>query len=332
MSRIADNMVVRGIIAGFVGASALALWFLVIDGLQGRPFFTPAFLAAAVTGNSQIALTAAQIGLYTALHYAAFLLVGIVAAWFVRMLETVPGVLLGAILGFLLFDLVFYGSIWLTGVDVVGAFGWPQVLVGNVLAGVALMATLSLLGPERAVSWRTVLEEHRILREGLYGGLIGAAAVALWFLLIDAMFGRLLFTPGALGSVLFHGARSVADVQTDALTILGYSGLHLLAFFVTGLAAAAIVTEAEDYAMPLILGAILLFVTFETFFIGMLAIVAQRLLTVIPWWTILIGNIIAALAMGSYLWRHHPKLREAFYENRDLEEELASKGAGPTGR
>ena len=332
MSRIADNLVARGIVAGFVGASALALWFLVIDGLQGRPFFTPAFLAAAVSGRDQVALTPSQIGLYTALHYAAFLVIGIVAAWFVRMLDTIPSVLLGGILGFLLFDLVFYGSIWLTGVDVVGAFGWPQVLVGNVLAGMALMATLSILGPERSVSWRTVLDEHRILREGLYGGLIGAGAVAVWFLLIDAIFGRLLFTPGALGSVLFHGARSLADVQTDALTILGYSGLHVLAFFVTGLVAAAIVTEAEDYAMPLILGAILLFVTFETFFIGMLAIVAQWLLAVIPWWSILIGNVIAALAMGAYLWRNHPKLRQAFHENRDFEEELAAKGAGPTGR
>ncbi|HSM36236.1 MAG TPA: hypothetical protein VK837_07565 [Longimicrobiales bacterium] len=332
MSRIADNLVLRGIVAGFVGASTLALWFLVIDGLQGRPFYTPAFLAAVITGEGQVTLTPAQIGLYTAVHYAAFLVVGIVAAWFVRMLEALPGVLLGGILGFLLFDLVFYGSVWLTGVDVVGQFGWAQVLVGNVLAGMAVMATLSLLGPEPAVSWRTVLKKHRILREGLYGGLIGAAAVAIWFLLIDAMFGRLLFTPGALGSVLFHGARSVADVQTDALTILGYSGLHLIAFFVTGLAAAAIVTEAEDYAMPLIFGAILLFVTFETFFIGMLAIVAQWLLSVIPWWSILIGNIIAAVAMGTYLWRHHPKLREAFLEGRELEEELASKGVGPTGR
>ncbi|MEN8375191.1 MAG: hypothetical protein ABFS34_07055 [Gemmatimonadota bacterium] len=326
MSRAADKLLFRGIVAGFVGASTLALWFLVIDGLQGRPFFTPAFLAAAVTGSEQVSLTPSQIGLFTALHYAVFLLVGIGAAWFVRLVETVPGVLLGGILGFLLFDVTFYGSLWLTGVDVVAALGWPQVLVGNVLAGMALMATLALLRPERRVSWRAVLDENRVLREGLYGGLIGAGAVAVWFLLIDAIFGRLLFTPGALGSVLFHGARSVAEVQTDALTILGYSGLHVLAFFVTGLIAAAIVKEAEDYAMPLILGAIMLFVVFETFFIGVLAIVAQWLLTVIPWWSILIGNIIAAGAMGSYLWRRHPKLRAAFEEGQAFEDQLAGKG------
>lgn len=321
MSGPSRSFIVRGIIAGFAGATALALWFLVIDGVAGRPFYTPAFLAAVVTGREVVLLSVWGVAIYTILHYAGFLLVGMGAAWVMDRLETLPGVLLGVILGFLLFDLVFYGSVWITGVDVVSQLGWPAVLAGNVVAGMALMGTLSLLGPTRPVSWRTVLQQHRILREGLYAGLIGAGAVAAWFLILDLAQGRIFFTPGALGSALFFGARSAEAVQVSAVTVLGYTGLHVTAFLAVGLVAAALVTEAEEWASAVILGAILLFVTFETFFIGLLAIVAQWLLAVLPWWSIAVGNLLAAASMGYYLWREHPALGRAFQE-REMEEEL----------
>lgn len=318
--RSSESVVIRGIIAGFVGATALALWFLVVDGLSGRPFHTPAFLAAVITGRETVDFGLALIALYTALHYAAFLVVGIGSAWVTEKLETVPGVLLGVVLGFLMFDLVFYGSLWVTGVNVVNALGWPEVLAGNIVSGMMLMGALNILGPQRNVSWRVILEEHRILREGLFAGAIGATAVAVWFLVIDLAAGRIFFTPAAMGSVLFHGARSAAEVQMDALTIVGYTLLHVTAFGVVGLIAAALVTEAEEYAAPVILGAIMLFVTFETFFIGLLAIVAQWLLGIIPWWSIAVGNLIAAATMGWYLWHEHPALQKAWLDH-ELEEE-----------
>lgn len=318
--RSSDSVVIRGVIAGFVGATALALWFLIVDGLAGQPFHTPAFLAAVVTGRETVQLGFGLIALYTALHYAAFLVVGVGAAWVTEKLETVPGVLLGVVLGFLLFDLVFYGSLWVTGINVVNEIGWPEVLAGNILAGMVLMGSLNILGPQRNVSWRVILEEHRILREGLMAGAIGALSVAAWFLIVDLAAGRIFFTPAAMGSVLFHGARGAAEVQTDALTILGYTLLHVTAFGVVGLIAAALVTEAEEYAAPVILGAIMLFVTFETFFIGLLAIVAQWLLEIIQWWSIAAGNLIAAATMGWYLWHEHPALQEA-WQDHELEEE-----------
>ena len=36
------GVVPRGIVAGLLGATALAFWFLIIDGSQGEPFRTPA--------------------------------------------------------------------------------------------------------------------------------------------------------------------------------------------------------------------------------------------------------------------------------------------------
>lgn len=310
----ARGPVARGLIAGVVGGTALALWFLIIDGLTGQPFHTPAFLARLLLGGELIDLAAGQIALYTVIHYAAFLAVGVAVAWLRDKVQFVPGVLLGAVLGFLLFDLLFYGSVWLTGVNVVDYLGWPEVLVGNVIAGIALMSTVNLLSPRPSISWRETLAKHTTVREGLVVGLIGAGAVAVWFFAVDAAAGRILFTPAALGSAIFHGATGVADVRVDATTILAYTGVHLAAFLVTGLVAAAIVAYAEERHAYVLLGAVLLFVTFETFFIGLITVVAQWLLDVIPWWSIAVGNLIAAAAMGYYLWRRHPKLVAALGE------------------
>lgn len=319
----------RGLIAGAAAATALAIWFLIIDGMAGRPFHTPAFLASLVLGAGTVTLALPQVAVYTLVHYAGFMAVGAGCAWLLDRFETVPGTLIGVILGFLLFDLLFYGSVWLTGTDVVEYLGWAEVLAGNVIAGVLLVGTLSLLGPSRNVSWGTLLAEHEVLREGIVVGLIGAVAVALWYLLLDLMGGQVFQTPATLGSIAFHGARSPAEIQLDAITVLGYTGLHLVAFMVVGLVAAALATTAEKHEV-VILGAVLLFVTFETFFVGVLAIVAAWLLEVIPWWTFAVANLIAAASMGWYLWRRHPALSEALMRPQIEQERKPSVSpAGP---
>ena len=320
--RPTDGYIVRGGTAGFVGATILALWFLLVDGLAGRPFHTPAFLFRVLFGAEQLQIAGAQVVLYSILHYGVFLAVGLAAAWVVSRLRVSVGMLGGAVLGFLLFDLLFYGSVWLTGVDVVGYLGWAEVLAGNVLAGIGLFGTLRLMDRDRNVSWSELMAEHTVLREGVAVGLIGAVAVAVWFLLIDAVAGRLLFTPAALGSIVFTGATGPGDVDTGALVILGYTGLHMGAFFVTGIVAAGLAALAEERQPYFIFGAILLFVTFETFFIGVMAIAAQWLFEVISWWSIAVANLIAAAAMGYYLWNAHPDLAAALSE-ADLEDTRA---------
>jgi hypothetical protein len=319
----------RGLVGGFAAASALALWFLLIDALAGRPFHTPAFLARVLLGADTVTLSVAQIALYTVVHFALFLLLGGVVGWLMDRLRVVPALLLGFVLGFLLFNLVFYGGVWLTGIDVVNYLGWPEVLVGNIIAGLTLIGVVRILHPQPTVSWVTALRQHRVLREAAVVGFIGAAVVALWFLMLDAAMGRLLFTPAALGSVVFHGATAPAAVQVDALTILGYTALHLAAFGVVGLIAAAVVAYAEDRHAYVLLGAVLAFVAFETFFIGLVTVLAQWLLELIPWWSILVANVLAAAGMGAYLWRMHPKLARAVGDP-DLERNV-ERAPGPSG-
>lgn len=313
-------IVIRGGAAGILAATALALWFLLVDALQGRPLYTPSFLASVVLGLEQVRASAGVVVLYTLLHYAVFTLLGIVMAWLLPRIRTGPSVLLGAVLGFLLFDVAFYSGVIVTGVDVVDVLGWPQVLAGNVIAGVVLMGALRLLHAAPGAAWMETLAGHRILREGAIAGLIGAGVVALWFFVIDAVAGRLLFTPAALGSALFYGASQVAQVRIDAITILGYTFLHVAAFLIAGTIAAAFAVEAEEHP-PLLLAFVLLFVTFETLFIGLIALVATWLLDAIAWWMIAAANLIAAAAIGIYLWREHPALRRVMSDREHPLEE-----------
>jgi hypothetical protein len=316
----------RGLLAGLLAATAIAVWFLIIDALLHQPFRTPAFLASALLGLDEVLPGALQIAAYTVAHYAVFIGVGIGAAWLLDRVDVRPGVLIGLVLGLLLFDLVFYAGVIMTGANVVRALGWPEVFIGSMIAGLTLSGFLAWTSDEPYVSWRAALREHRIVREALVAGLLGASAVAIWFLLVDAVQGRPLFTPAALGSALFFGARGADAVQITAITVLGYTGLHIAAFAVVGFIAAALVAAAEKQP-PILLGIVLLFVAFEVLLLGLIAIIATWLLDALHWWTIVVANLIAAGAMGGYLLYEHPLLREEF--THELEEELHGGGAPP---
>jgi hypothetical protein len=69
-------------------------------------------------------------------------------AWSLSKAQLTPNVFLGLAVGFGLFDLVFYTSLTVTGVDVVGEFGWPAVLVGNVLATLSMVSYLWIKHPK----------------------------------------------------------------------------------------------------------------------------------------------------------------------------------------
>ena len=186
--------------------------------------------------------------------------------------------------------------------------------MGNLIAGVSLMSFLHFTGARPPMSWWTILRQHRLFKEGLIAGLVGAGTVALWFFIIDMGRGQPFFTPGALGSALFLGSSDPAGVDVAFATVAGYSILHIGAFVATGFIAAAIVGYAED-TPPLIIGAVMLFAAFEAFFMGLMALSAEFLLSSLAWWAIVVGNVLATLSMGYYLWTQHPNLREALAAN-----------------
>jgi hypothetical protein len=157
----------------------------------------------------------------------------------------------------------------------------------------------------------TTIDAARLYQEGMVAGVLGAAAVALWFLVLDALSGRLLWTPTVLGTVLF---RRGAGLDTpDALPVsvemvLMFTWVHGLVFAALGGIAARLLGHVERHPSSGF-GILLLFVIFQFGFISAATVFAAPVLRALSPWSILVANLLAAAAMAAYLRRRHPNLR-----------------------
>jgi hypothetical protein len=147
-----------------------------------------------------------------------------------------------------------------------------------------------------------------VYTEGLLAGAVGAGTIAVWFLLLDTIAGRPLYTPSVLGTALVRGGEAISSATpVNMEMVVNFTWIHLLAFLLIGLAASKLVELAERDA-NLGFGLLLLFVVFEFGFIAVFSMVAEEVLQVISWPSILVGNLLAAAAMGLVFWRRHPHL------------------------
>ena len=163
MPRQTHSIVREGVVAGFLGATAVAVWFFIVDLIGGRPLFTPNTLGAgllSVFGRSPEP-EALNVIAYTIFHYAAFTFVGIIAVILVHTGERTASVLAGSMILFVAIELGFYGLVALLQETVLGNFAWYQILAGNLLAA-ALMGTYL---------WRA----HPALKQQLVSALEGTA-------------------------------------------------------------------------------------------------------------------------------------------------------------
>lgn len=149
------------------------------------------------------------------------------------------------------------------------------------------------------------------LKEGVLAGLIGAATIALWFLVLDTFQGRALHTPTVLGTAFFRGGEGLDAVETLPVAIemvALYSLMHWLAFTVMGTIAAYVVAAAAR-ARALwtsILAFFVLFVALEFGFrlVGAM-LLTQEALYALAWQNVMTGNLLAAAAMGAFLLQRH---------------------------
>jgi hypothetical protein len=170
---------------------------------------------------------------------------------------------------------------------------------------------ITLPGPTDSVLPRSDTEEiSRLYREGIVAGVIGAATLAIWFLILDTINGRPLYTPTVLGTALFRRGAGLASPERLPISfemVLLYSWVHGLVFAVIGGVASRLLQVAERNP-NLGFGILLLFVVFEFGFLAVATLVEGRILQALAWQAILLGNLSAAAAMAGYFWRRHPHL------------------------
>lgn len=154
----ATGVYTEGILAGLVGAATIAVWFLVLDSIKGRPFYTPTVLGAALFRGGAglenpraLAPNFEMVLSFTWVHALAFFLIGVAASWLLGLVEVNPSFGFGVVLLFVFFEFGFLLANMLFAEPVLGALTWPEVLVGNLLAAAAMTAVFWRRHPRLAI-------------------------------------------------------------------------------------------------------------------------------------------------------------------------------------
>lgn len=303
-----QDTMLNGAMGGVVAGAVVALWFFLLDFVTGQPLHTPAALAGVVF-DVEAAPTARLVATYTVLHFGVFTVLGIAAAWFLEAFDVAPGLLVGAVFGLGVLDAVHYGALLVTGAEVLGVLPGGHVLAANVAGGLAMMAYLHWVTASDSPLGAGMLRGRPLLAQGVITGLIGAGAVALWFLVLDVMTGRPFYTPAALGSLVFLGAGGPQEVEIGTGMVASYTLLHLAVFTAIGLALAW-TAEKVERAPELWLMTLMALLILEGLFFGVLMGLGDWVLGALSWWSVGLGNLVAIAAMGGWIWSRRPELRQ----------------------
>ena len=132
----------EGVVAGALAATAVAIWFLILDSVAGRPLATPTMLGASLSslfGMPGAPAAAGAVLGYTAFHYTAFVVAGLIGATVMNNAEEEPSVLIGFFILFIFFEIGFYGlTAILARSAYYGQLAWYQVLAANLIAAATI--------------------------------------------------------------------------------------------------------------------------------------------------------------------------------------------------
>jgi hypothetical protein len=306
-----------GVIAGLIGAAIVAVWFLIYDAARGRALHTPALLGAAafegVRDPTRVTPAMHLVAQYTVLHGVVFAMIGVLIAYLIVSAQRQPSRFLLLFIALLCFEVFFLAVLTWFAHPVVTDLGWWAILLANLLAATGMLVYFFV--GHRALGRALLGPWTRVAREGLIGGLAGAGAVALWFLLHDLGVGAPLRTPALLAAVFFQGLRDPGALVITLPLVLQYTVVHGLAFLLFGWAVAGLLALA-DREPRVLFAVIMLFCCFEVFMIALVAVLAEWLLETLTWWTILAANLLASVVMLAYFFRGHRVAWRAFLAER----------------
>jgi hypothetical protein len=161
MAERQHNFIREGIIAGAIGATAIAIWFLIVDTVAGHPFYTPQVLGqglANVLGKTMMDSSVSQVIGYSVFHYAIFALSGIVLTVVIHQAARTPAILAGLLLVVVAFELGFYMLTALFAEGPLGKLAWYQIFIANILAAVTMFGYLWKTHPLVGGQLRSALE------------------------------------------------------------------------------------------------------------------------------------------------------------------------------
>lgn len=150
----------------------------------------------------------------------------------------------------------------------------------------------------------------RTIRTGLIVGLIAYAAVALFYSAFDLLAARgSFYTVDLLGKAVFRGLRDPSVLQfpiaRDPQAIFLYNGLHLVLSLIIGLIVVGMIVHAErDSSHGLMV--LLALVAGGIATVLLVGYLTEPMRPLLPWWSIVIANVLATVLAGAYLLHTRP--------------------------
>jgi hypothetical protein len=148
----------EGIVAGILGGLTVAVWFFVVDLVQGRPLYTPTVLGTALFGRGvwpatleSVPPSLEMVVMFTWVHLLAFAVVGVVVSRLIAMAEEHPSLGFGFVLLFVILEACFIAGVMIVAAPVLRALTWPTILVANVLAAAVMTGYFWLRHPTMAM-------------------------------------------------------------------------------------------------------------------------------------------------------------------------------------
>jgi hypothetical protein len=142
MAERSHSVAAEGTDVGIIGGLAVAIWFLILDTIAGRPLLTPSLLGQVVLmGDSRPDTTGIVFGavlLYTAFHFVAFALLGMGLVALVHWGTENPIVRYALLPVFLAFEVFFYGVLEVLSEGTADLFPVWAVVSANTLAAISM--------------------------------------------------------------------------------------------------------------------------------------------------------------------------------------------------
>jgi hypothetical protein len=150
-----------------------------------------------------------------------------------------------------------------------------------------------------------------IIAEGLVAGVLAHLTIAVVLVLADLFGGRWLFyTPTLMGMMLLEGGTQGCRVTPSATILLAYTSIHLVTLTLFGFLGSWLVYGSQERP-SLWFGALFLFIFVAWHLPGAVLGVLGGVQECLSLWPPTLAGFAGALAMAVYLWRSHPRLREA---------------------
>ena len=147
-----------GVTAGLIGAFTVAGWFLMLDTDRGEPFATPALLGAVILHGVHnppaLHVTPHLVAEYSVIHFAAFVIFGLVAAWLIAAVEREPSLKGGVIALFVCFEFFFLALIGALSYTALETLVWWRIIMANFLATAAMFGFFGVRHPVLSVRLR----------------------------------------------------------------------------------------------------------------------------------------------------------------------------------